>query len=474
MMGQAGGSRRDRALVRRRCLRTAFLLSCCAMFSPAGGSASAAAARVAIAIDGAGADDLFPELVEALPAGIGMIETSRMTDVLSRQGIDDVGAAIGDRKRRPALIKKLRKVARAIRADAVMVGTMLGTGRNSPGELQLIVLNASRDEVVLDESVKLKKGAGPRARQLRNLLAVALEGVGGESETEAETAVEEVVQDESTAASREEPAMDDVGSGTSLPEALMVGFGGLDFGGRQFHYNQRITNANLRPYDLPQGPLLPVTPGAAVSLELYPLARMRFAGSRWRVLRDIGVTSHASYNFAKAEVGAVTLKTQWYSWGFSLRIRLHLGERGSSPVVGLEGGVGQLVFAFKDNPTVADILPGVDYHYLRIGADGRFPVKNLSVIVGAAYRRLLNRTGSPGTTVVAAGSVGEHFPRADVAGLDARLGGALPLARNLEARLVLSYIRYWASFHSRPGDTYIAGGALEQMVNADLGIAAFF
>jgi hypothetical protein len=473
MMDQAGGPRRDRVLVLRRSLGMAFLVSCCVMFAPGARSAFAAAARVAIAIDGAGSDDLLTELVAALPAGISVVEASRMTDALSRQGIDDVGAATVDRKRRPSIIKKLRKVARVTRADALIVGTTLGAGRNAAGELQLIVWITSRDEIALDESVKLKKGAAPRARQLRSLLDAALEGIGGDSETE--TTAEDGTEAESGDAPAEKPAEDAVGTRTtSLSEALVVGFGGLDFGGRQFHYNQRITNANLRPYDLPQGPLLPVTPGAAVSIELYPLARMSLAASRWRVMRDVGITSHLGYNFAKAEVGTVTLKTQWYSWGLNLRVRLHLGERGSSPVVGLEGGVGQLVFAFKDNPTVADILPGVDYHYVRVGADCRFPVKGLSIIVGAAYRHLLSRTGPTGTTIVAAGSVGEHFPRADIAGLDARVGGALPLARNLEARLMVNYIRTWASFHSRPDDTYIAGGALEQIVNADLGIAAFF
>ena len=96
------------------------------------------------------------------------------------------------------------------------------------------------------------------------------------------------------------------------------------------------------------------------------------------------------------------------------------------------------------------------------------------MLAGAAYRHLLSRTGPTGATIVAAGSVGEHFPRAEIAGLDAHLGTALPLAKRIEARIMLSYIRYWASFHARPGDTYIAGGGLEQILNVDLGIAALF
>lgn len=398
------------------------------------------------------------DLIAALPAGIDVIspagndaiEISRLADALSRQRIDDLAFSDGESKRRPMLVRKLHKVARAIGADALITGTLSVTGRKGPSELQLIVVLASQDDAVLDEAIPLRKAGAARAGQLKHLLNTALDGLGGESEATAEHAVE-----------AEE---DTIGAPASLTDAFLVGFGGLDFGGRQFHYNQRITNANLRPYDLPQGPLLPVTPGAAISVELYPFARARFEKTPWSVARDIGITSHVGYNFAKAQVGAVTLKTAWYAWEANLRVRMHLGDRGSSPVIGLEGGLGQLVFAFKDNPTVADILPGVDYHYLRAGADCRIPVGKLAVIAGAAYR----------ATIVAAGSVGDHFPRAEIAGLDARLVGALRLSKNIEARLVLSYIRYWASFHSRPGDTYIAGGALEQIVNTDLGIATFF
>ena len=145
-----------------------------------------------------------------------------------------------------------------------------------------------------------------------------------------------------------------------------------------------------------------------------------------------------------------------------------------SPVIGLEGGGGQLVFAFKDTTGMADILPGVDYHYLRVGADGRIPVGPVAFIVGAGYRNLLTRKGPTGATILAAGSVGEHFPRASIAGMDARVGAALSLASNIEARLVIGYIRYWAAFNPMPDDTYIAGGAIDQMLSADLGIAAFF
>ena len=249
-------------------------------------------------------------------------------------------------------------------------------------------------------------------------------------------------------------------------------FGGVDSGGRQFHYNQRITNATLRPFDLPQGPLLPVTPGAAVGGELYPLA-----GTSWTFARDVGVVSRFGYNLAKARLGTAELATRWYSWDLALRGRVHLGPRGSSPCLGLEAGWGGLAFTFRDpagTTPVADMLPGVDYRFLRFGADGRWPMGKLALIGGAGYRHLLTRRGASGTAVPAAGSVGDHFPRADIQGLDARAGAAWKLSPWLEARLVLSYVRFWATFNPRAGAAYIAGGGLDQMINADLGVAVWF
>lgn len=258
----------------------------------------------------------------------------------------------------------------------------------------------------------------------------------------------------------------------SPAEAMLVVFGGLDLGGRQFHYNQRITNGTLRPFDLPQAALLPVTPGAALAVELYPLAT-----TGWTYVRDLGVVSRLGYNLAKARLGTAELATRWYSWDVALRGRVHLGTRGRSPSLGLEAGLGRLAFTFQDpagTTPVADMLPGVDYRFFRLGADGRWPMGKLTLIGGAGYRRLLTRRGAGGATVPAAGSVGDHFPRASIQGLDARVGAAWRLGSRLEARLVLNYVRFWATFNPRPGDPYIAGGGLDLMVNVDLGLAISF
>jgi hypothetical protein len=206
-----------------------------------------------------------------------------------------------------------------------------------------------------------------------------------------------------------------------------------------------------------------------LALEFYPFARTSLFAAR-----DVGLVARLGYNFVKAQLGNTTLESRWYSWEVSVRGRIHLGPRGASPSLGLEAGVGDLVFSFNDSAGLSDAVPAVDYKYLRAGADGRFPFGRFALLVGAAYRRLLTTSGTAGASIPAAGRLGEHFPRAAIAGMDAQLGAALSLTPNLEARLGASYVRYWAAFNSRPGDKYIAGGAVDQMVHADLGIAAFF
>jgi hypothetical protein len=255
----------------------------------------------------------------------------------------------------------------------------------------------------------------------------------------------------------------------SFTTALGVVFLGLDLGGRQYHYNQRITNATLRPYDLPDGALLPVAPGVAASAELYPLA-----GSDAGVGRDIGVVFDWRYDFVSTNIGNVSVATRWSSWAAGLRARLHTGRRGSSPVIGVEAGTGALLFDFRDAGPLGPIMPSVDYRYLYLGTDVRFPLGLLALTAGVGYRGLLTTTGASGENVPAAGALGEHFPHADIRGIHAKTGAALAITKAIEARIVIHYVRFWATFHPDVGATYVAGGALDQFVNTDIGLGAHF
>ncbi len=268
---------------------------------------------------------------------------------------------------------------------------------------------------------------------------------------------------------RREARADGANAPRTFDNSIVSGFVGLDFGARQLHYRDRVSNANLRPYDLPNGALLPAAPGLAASAELFPLAT-----TGWLVARDLGLSGRTRYNFVSSRVGDISPKTRWFAWEFDVRGRIPLGPLGSAPLLGIEAGVGRDAFLFTAPGTAQDILPSVDYYYFRLAADARIPVSVAQVLVGFGYRHLESRRGPSGATVPAAGALGEHFPNADFAAFDCKLGGALPLMEHFEARLVLSYTRYWADLKPAPGATYVAAGATEQMLNADIGLAAYF
>jgi len=255
----------------------------------------------------------------------------------------------------------------------------------------------------------------------------------------------------------------------TFDNAIIAGFLALDFGARQLHYRDRATNGNLRPYDLPNGPLFPVAPGVAASAELFPLA-----SQPWPVVRDLGFAGRARYNFVSSKVGEIEPKTRWFAWEFDLRGRIPLGKPGSAPLLGIELGLGRDAFSFTAPDATQDILPSVDYYYLRLGADARIPIEFARLLVGVSYRHLDSRRGPDGSTVPAAGALGEHFPHATFSGFDCRLGVALPLTDHLEGRLLFNYVRYWAELQPAAGATYVAAGVTDQMLNADVGLAAFF
>ena len=305
---------------------------------------------------------------------------------------------------------------------------------------------------------------------LNALLLLAQSGTAA-AQTAAE-AEAEAEAEEASAAAPLAPAETQTGQTQALrtfATALVSGFVGLDFGGRQMHYQKRVTNVNLRPYDLPEALLFPVAPGFAASAEVFP-----FALTRWPVLPDIGLNGRLNYNFASSKVGDVKASTRWFAWEANLRGRFRFGKEHTAPLLGIELGLGRQAFLFEAPGGTADILPSVDYYYVRFGADGRIPVGNAAVLVGAAYRHLQSRRGPRGDTVPAAGRFGEHFPHADISGLDLRLGGALRLNEHFEARVLLNYTRYGSTLNAKATDTYVAESAFDQMLNLDLGVAAFF
>jgi len=218
---------------------------------------------------------------------------------------------------------------------------------------------------------------------------------------------------------------------------------------RRFTYSDQV-GYNLAPYRLPAAPM------ASFGIEAYPAA-----ASGVPFIRDLGIRAHISRGFAfdsKTPQG-VTLETNWTRFGGELRQRL-LFPGPHAFELGVLVGADASYFGMAANAVVPALLPAARTIALRLGLDARLHVAwRLSLLAGAAYLLTTSR-----------GEIYEHFRRPRVAGVDADFGFAVDLGSGLEARLAGRYTRYFASFKPRIGDEYVAGGALDEQLQAGLGV----
>ena len=85
----------------------------------------------------------------------------------------------------------------------------------------------------------------------------------------------------------------------------------------------------------------------------------------------------------------------------------------------------------------------------------------VSVAASGGYRYVL----SPGDIKTT------YFPHLNVGGVEANLYGGYALASVIEARVGFDYRRYFYTMHSRNGDNFIVGGAIDQTYAGSLSLA---
>jgi hypothetical protein len=76
--------------------------------------------------------------------------------------------------------------------------------------------------------------------------------------------------------------------------------------------------------------------------------------------------------------------------------------------------------------------------------------------------------------VLSTGYISDLFPKASKGGIDASAGVAYLLAPSWEASLELGYTRFFYTLNPAPGDTYVAGGALDEMGKLSVGATYLF
>jgi hypothetical protein len=398
--------------------------------------AQTAGARPALVVagDGAASQRLAADL-GALPDPWVLGDADAFARALGQRG--GIGAALGNATAREALVKKARAAAQGAGATAVLLVrvTPVKNGRS----VRLVVVAANDADPGFDGSVVV----GPSdADALRAALAPVL----------ARLAPAPAPTPSASAASPGQPGGPAVAPppGDAPPPStgggpiLLLSAGGGS-GARIFRYHDGLS-ANLRPYDLP------ASGNVAVAVEVYPFARLAVP-----VLRGVGFTGGFQYapGLASQDSMGTSVSTTWLHVDGGLRLRLPFGERDAF-ILGLAGGVVKERFAFGASGLSAS-LPNVDYLFGRVGADGRLRVGPVALLAGAAY-----------LPAFASGDLADRFRKTWFAGVELSAGLAVPIGAHFELRAAGTYTRVFYAFKPEVGDAYVAGGALDHLIRAQV------
>lgn len=294
------------------------------------------------------------------------------------------------------------------------------------------------------------RGSRRRARRssAAALLGVALSTL---SALLALSAPGSALADPGAASSADRPQRDEGARPPAAGTALFSAGVDLEIAGRTLSYSDLLSD-NLRTYEV-LGVPMPSLRG-----ELYPFAR-----SAVPVLRDLGVElSYARALGLDSEgAGGASVSTSWSRLHAGLRGRYRLAGQ-DGPVLFAGGGLRWTDFDIESTGDASRDAASVSYLALRVGVDGRLPVGPVALEAGGGVQAPLSM-----------GALASHFRAPSAGGVDFRIAVAAPFAPGLEARAGASYARFFYDFDSEPEDTYIAGGALDQLFSVHLGVAYY-
>lgn len=412
---------------------------------PPGGKA------IAVYVEGSGLEGVRAAVVAALAGRFRLIDPGTFTAALTREGARlPIGPSLTKGAGRRNAISSLRNAATASGADAVVVGRILQINRRP--FVTLLWIDPRSPEPVLDKDVALAGEsdgdavAGALGPTLDSFAAAAAPA-GPASRVPSPDSIGPALVPPGAAPAEARPV--DERRPHEPSTAIVVATLAFDLGGRRFEYSDGITR-NLPDYKVLGVPL------PSIALELYPAA-----GTRVPFLRDLGLTFHFSDAFelgSRTSTGA-TVSTGWTRLGGGLRARFRPGGvRG--PMIGLQGGVEYLSFTFGGDAHVTKVAPSVKYLALRGGIDVRIPFWRMALLLGGGYDGPLS-----------AGDVHDRFRDPSLGGIDAGAGLAFVLGAGFELRLHGDYTRYFYKFRPVPGDPYVAGGALDELVAFGVGVA---
>ena len=417
----------------------------------ADGKPEAKGETVAVVVEGDGGDAIAPWLEDRVRAPDTLREGDAFRSALRSRGALPLRAAARGAGRDAQLIARARAAARETDVDRAILVDLHRTARGARVHVWAIDLQHPGAAVDSDVTLPASATAIDATRAILGLLpaaAASAEASPASATGPAAAPVVAAAAESSPTASASEPDSVAAPAAPAAAGALLELQAGVGVGSRHFSYVERVT-PSLRPYDLAAAPL------AAVSAVVYPLSFTRIPG-----LRDLGVTGEyaRAFGVSSQDSTGTQVGTTWQSFDVGATERIAVGRAVTANV---SLGYGGNDFQFNQGlSSAAAALPGVAYRFVRAGADVHVTfLSAFTAFGGGSYMDMLDT-----------GATGQLFPRESVGGVEGHLGAAYALAKNWQVSLSAAYTRVFYSVNPVPGDTAVAGGALDEQTRL---LAAF-
>ncbi|HVY39116.1 MAG TPA: hypothetical protein VHM31_14320 [Polyangia bacterium] len=300
---------------------------------------------------------------------------------------------------------------------------------------------------------KDQKSSAPEADEDKEDTGEAAGGAAEENESGKSKAAgesESGAAAEETGSSKKKSKHEEAAAEESAPSAptglpwldLSIGFAGLN---RNLSYHQ----VAYPPANQPSPYSLPFWPVGVVNAVFYlePLVG--------GLLGNLGVEAHGMLGLgvsSKLSSNTTSYSSTVHDFSGGARYRFPFGAAND---LFLSATYGEDAFTFNGSNRSSLLTPDTIYHYFRGGFGVQLALTNeVKLDAGGGYRAVLNKAGSQISTA--------FFPHLTVAGADAEAALTWSFSDYYALRAGIAWKRYWYDMHSRQGDTFLVGGAVDQ------------
>jgi hypothetical protein len=437
----------------------------------------AANKSLVVYVEGPDASAARERVLAVVPKNLDVVDPDKFSKALGDAGQKgQMGITIWLPKKRDKQLKAVRDALEKVGADAAIVARTR-KGKGGVPELYVLYVDPIPGDLAVDEAVSMKGSDEDKAAAIKASVGDALAQLAPEEapeeKAEAKPEEEEKKADNEGKDEADEPDEPSDRKKNDFSRNIFAIGLGFELGGRSFKYSDPVTQ-NLRPYSVFGVPTL------VIDGEVYPAA-----GTKMTFVRDLGIVAMYGHGLGLSsqteEEPPRKFGTSYNKFAAGLRYRIRFADENAA-VIGISARFGFVNYTFEpkgDDATqqaASDAIKGEvassSYTYLRPALDARIPIGPVALLPTFGYLAVLS-AGDAGRDVYdrfteeqEGNGVGAD---ASVGGVDFGLGFGIRLMDGLEARLVGEYARFFYSFTPQVGDTYVAGGALDQIYAVRLG-----